>query len=138
MKRKDNIDCEFCGMDAQEEAFISNEYFFAKWDKYPVSPGHAIIISKRHICFLAELRPMEATALFRLLKKSRKIIKDKYHPGGFNFGVNEGSTAGQTIFHLHIHLIPRYKGDVKDPRGGVRNVIPGKGKYPFPRQSRQK
>ena len=125
-------DCEFCSTDKRRgEILISDKYFFVKWDKSPVNPGHALIISKRHIDSLSELKPEEATSLFRLLKKTKKIIKEKYHPGGFNFGINEGAVAGQTISHLHVHMIPRHRGDVKDPRGGIRNVIPGKGRYPF-------
>ena len=139
MVTRNMVDCEFCEINMhKDEVLISDKYFYIKWDKYPVNPGHALIISKRHISSLSELKSKEASSLFRMLKKAKKIIKEKYHPGGFNFGVNEGRIAGQTIAHLHVHIIPRHKGDVKDPWGGIRNIIPGKGRYPSPKRLRYK
>jgi diadenosine tetraphosphate (Ap4A) HIT family hydrolase len=87
------------------------------------------IIPKRHVNSFFELSNEEIIAAYDLLKKAKKLLDKKFSPDAYNIGVNDGKAAGQTIFHLHIHLIPRYFGDVSDPVGGVRNVIPEKGNY---------
>jgi len=94
-----------------------------------VSPGHALLIPIRHIPTWFEASAEERTALFKALDTVKVIIEKDHRPDGYNIGVNCGPAAGQTIFHLHVHLIPRYSGDVTDPRGGVRHVIPEKGNY---------
>ncbi len=106
-----------------------NDLFYGRWDDFPVTQGHAEIIPKKHIESIFELTDTEILQLFDLIKKTRNIIQDKYHPDAFNIGINEGEKAGRSVHHLHIHLIPRYEGDVENPRGGVRNIIPGKGNY---------
>ncbi len=121
-------DCIFCKL-AMEAHEIENEFFFGRFDKYPVSEGHLLIIPKRHAETLFDLTEPERTALFELVEQGKDLLTDKYHPDGFNFGVNQGAAAGQTIPHLHLHIIPRYRGDMKDPEGGVRGVIPEKQKY---------
>jgi diadenosine tetraphosphate (Ap4A) HIT family hydrolase len=88
-----------------------------------------LIIPKRIVADIFDLNDEEYKSCFDLVKTVKEIIKNKFNPDGFNVGVNSGETAGQTIFHAHIHVIPRYKGDVPNPRGGVRNVIPGKADY---------
>lgn len=124
------MNCIFCDKEKQRPAiFCENDLFFARWDDFPVSQGHALIVPKRHIVSLFELTSDELTPLFELLKQTKDIISTKYKPDGYNIGANEGGAAGQTVHHLHLHLIPRYAGDVPNPRGGVRNIIPGKGEY---------
>ena len=87
------------------------------------------IIPKRHMDTFFEMTNEEMNSVYELICESKKMLDEKYHPDGYNIGVNCGSAAGQTVFHLHIHLIPRHKGDIADPTGGVRNVIPDKGNY---------
>lgn len=124
------IECEFCKIgNLKKDMVTEDKYFFIKRDSHPVSKGHTLVIPKRHICSLLELKRKEAESLYSMLKRAKAIIQKNYGPNGFNFGVNEGKAGGQTIEHLHIHIIPRYKGDVESPEGGVRNIIPGKGKY---------
>ncbi|WP_151445801.1 HIT family protein [Lacisediminimonas profundi] len=121
--------CLFCDI-PQERIFLQNEYAYAIFDGYPVTPLHALIIPKRHVDSFFELTDTELLQCKALLSEARqKILDDDRAVDGFNIGVNAGATAGQTIFHCHIHLIPRRAGDVENPRGGVRHLIPGKGFY---------
>jgi len=106
-----------------------NNLSFSIYDTFPVSKGHALVIPKRVVADIFDLNDDEYKSCFDLVKVVKKILKKEFNPDGFNIGVNSGETAGQTIFHAHIHIIPRYKGDVPNPRGGVRNVIPGKADY---------
>ena len=108
---------------------LENRLAWTKYDKYPVSPGHMLIISKRHIDDFFQTTDEERRALHDLLVQARQLLEEKYHPDGYNIGINCGESAGQTIMHLHIHLIPRYHGDMDNPRGGVRGVIPDKRIY---------
>ncbi|GAB3361525.1 HIT family protein [Giesbergeria sinuosa] len=98
-------------------------------DGFPVSPGHSLVIPKRHVGSFFEVSPDERTALFELLEQAKQSVEAELHPDGFNIGINDGPAAGQTVPHLHIHLIPRYLGDLADPRGGVRWVIADKANY---------
>ena len=98
-------------------------------DGYPVSPGHALVIPRRHIPSLFDATEPEQSALLSMVNSTKAIIDERHHPDGYNIGVNVGAAAGQTVFHLHLHVIPRFVGDVKDPRGGVRHVIPAKANY---------
>ena len=156
------MECVFCEIYKKRLGIIfENEYFYAQFDRFPVSPGHAEIISKRHVASLFDLTDEEWKFLKPALLEIIKIIettnlrelyenfaknplneKSKWfceqmlkHPGldkkpdGYNIGVNEGEAAGRTIHHLHIHIIPRYYGDVENPIGGIRHVIPGLGNY---------
>ena len=120
--------CPFCAL-PQERIVSQNEYGILFYDGYPVSPGHSLIIPKRHIGSFFETSIVERAALFELLDDAKRAAELEYHPDGYNIGINDGVMAGQTIPHLHIHLIPRYSGDVFDPRGGVRWVIPDKADY---------
>jgi diadenosine tetraphosphate (Ap4A) HIT family hydrolase len=108
-----------------------NELAFVIRDIFPVSPGHTLIIPKRVVPSIFELREDEIAACWALLTQQRKYLTSILRPipDAFNVGVNDGSIAGQTIAHAHIHLIPRYAGDHPDPRGGIRAVIPGKSIY---------
>jgi diadenosine tetraphosphate (Ap4A) HIT family hydrolase len=99
------------------------------FDGFPVNPGHVLVIPKRHVANYFELTTEEVLAIRDLLQRMKTEVDAKFHPDGYNIGVNVGADAGQSIFHVHVHLIPRYKGDVKNPRGGVRGVIPAKQSY---------
>jgi len=122
--------CVFCDILKDKKILIhESEYLFSIYDKYPVSEGHVLIIPKRHIKDYFELNNIEKRHLDIEISEVKKILDVAFHPDGYNIGINNGLAAGQTIFHLHIHLIPRYTGDVDDPRGGVRGVIPSKQKY---------
>ena len=112
-----------------ERVIEGNELAFVVADAFPVSPGHTLIISRRHVADYLALTETEMAAMNQLLRAARHRLTEDLHPDGFNVGVNVGMAAGQTIAHVHIHLIPRYVGDVASPEGGVRNVIPGRGRY---------
>lgn len=115
------MECIFCNYD-KESCIAENKYAFAILDKYPVNEGHTLIIPKRHFESLFEATPDEAKAIFSLIHEVKEILDVQYNPQGYNIGVNVGYAAGQTIKHLHVHVIPRYKGDVENPRGGIRNL----------------
>ena len=98
-------------------------------DGYPVSPGHTLLIPKRHTGSFFDLSEQERSDLFSLLDRTKLALEEEFQPQGYSIGINDGAAAGQTVLHLHVHLIPRYDGDRPDPRGGVRWVIPDKAKY---------
>ena len=98
---------------------LENELAFAIYDKYPVSKGHVLVIPKRHYASYFDAAPEELTAINELIIQIKEIL-DELKPDGYNIGINVGEAAGQTVFHLHIHVIPRYSGDVDNPRGGIR------------------
>jgi diadenosine tetraphosphate (Ap4A) HIT family hydrolase len=98
-------------------------------DAYPVSPGHSLVVPKRHVESFFEATPAEREAMLSLLDLAREYVCRNHAPSGYNIGINEGSAAGQTVQHLHVHLIPRFPGDSRDPRGGVRWVIPDRADY---------
>ena len=106
-----------------------NELAYCERDSYPVSPGHSLIIPFRHCASFFDLTPEEVTACMDLLMQERTALDDEFKPDGYNVGVNVSAAAGQGIFHVHIHLIPRYTGDSARPQGGVRQVIPEKADY---------
>jgi superfamily II DNA or RNA helicase/HKD family nuclease/diadenosine tetraphosphate (Ap4A) HIT family hydrolase len=120
--------CPFCAIDAAR-VFYSGNLVRGIWDAEPVSRGHALLITKRHVASWFEATAAERAELVDCIEKAREAILRQCVPDGFNLGVNIGEHAGQTVFHLHVHVIPRYRGDVADPRGGVRHVIPEKGNY---------
>ena len=111
------------------ERLFENELGFVIYAGFPVSKGHCLIIPKREYADYFESTKEEIEGLNELLFQTKDFIKKKYNPDGFNVGINSGKDAGQTIFHMHIHLIPRYKNDVDNPRGGVRGIIPSKKEY---------
>lgn len=113
--------CIFCRLE-ESEILVENELSQAFFDKYPVNEGHVLIIPKRHLSSLFEATSEEAMSLWKLIEVVKEELNKRFHPDGYNIGLNIGAAAGQTIFHAHIHVIPRYKGDVKDPRGGVRKI----------------
>lgn len=118
-------DCLFCDKE-KSNILIENDFCYARTDNFPVSKGHIEIVPKNHIVSFFNLNNNELIKIYDLLNKTKKIIDKKYKPDSYNIGINEGEAAGRTINHLHIHLIPRYKGDVKNSQGGVRNIIPKK------------
>lgn len=120
--------CPFCTLD-ESRIIQSNDHAIAIYDGFPVSPGHCLIIPKRHIASFFEATREEQTALLDLLAEIQEILMMERNPDGFNIGINVGAAAGQTVMHLHIHLIPRYAGDQPDPRGGVRWIFPDKADY---------
>lgn len=118
--------CVFCEL---ETVLTENDLAKAFYDNNPVSEGHVLIVPKRHVEDYFALTTDEKNAIDDLLLKCKVDLDDQYAPAGYNIGVNCGKDAGQTIFHCHVHLIPRYIGDVADPTGGVRGVIPEKQNY---------
>jgi len=119
------MSCIFCDGDA----YIENELAYARFDRYPVSEGHVLIIPKRHRKNWFDLKEAEQHAVVELISQVKVLLDKKYRPDGYNIGINCDAAAGQTIEHAHVHVIPRYLGDMDDPRGGVRGVIPSKQKY---------
>lgn len=113
----------------RSEWVASNELAFAIRDRYPVTPGHTLIVPHRLVATWFEATRTEQIAVIELLDVVRAALEAEFHPDGYNVGFNAGEAAGQTVMHMHVHVIPRYKGDADDPRGGVRHVIPGKGNY---------
>lgn len=121
-----NKECVFCQM---KDYILENELAYAIYDKYPVGKGHMLFIPKRHVKDFFDITKEEREAIFELIDEGKKLLDKKYSPDSYNVGINCGEHAGQTIMHVHVHLIPRYIGDMKDPTGGVRGVIPEKMKY---------
>lgn len=120
--------CPFCALPA-ERVLIRNDAAVAVRDAYPVTPGHTLVIPRRHVASFFEATPLEREAMLALLDMAKQQLQAEFGPAGYNVGINDGAAAGQTIGHLHMHLIPRYPGDRPDPRGGVRWVIPDKADY---------
>ena len=123
-----SIFCPFCTQDTSR-IILTNYHALACYDFYPVSLGHTLIIPKRHIASFFDVTRKEQTALLELLTDMKLLLQNERNPNGFNIGINDGAAAGQTVMHLHIHLIPRYTDDTDDPRGGVRWIFPNKAKY---------
>ena len=127
--KKEKSECLFCNI-PKERVIAENTHAYAIYDNFPVTEYHSLIIPKRHVDEYFGLTKEELIACDTLLRSIRqKVINMDESVEGFNIGMNSGAVAGQTIFHCHIHLIPRREGDVEDPSGGVRGVIPAKQKY---------
>ncbi|MGL4518986.1 MAG: HIT domain-containing protein [Phocaeicola sp.] len=124
-----HTECPFCGLSKQAELLSETATAFAFYDGYPVSRGHTLIVPKKHVANYFDLTLHEQRALWLLVNRCKKIVEKRFQPDGFNVGINVDEAAGQTIFHAHIHLIPRYTGDVEEPKGGVRGIIPSKQSY---------
>ena len=121
--------CPFCNIEVNKELLASSPLSLAFYDNFPVSPGHCLIVPKRHIASFFDLSEEEKNDLFAVAEQVKAILDERFHPNGYNLGINVGEAAGQSVFHVHLHLIPRYTGDVPNPRGGVRGVIPAKQNY---------
>lgn len=126
--------CFLCDIQEKDDLhqIAENRYGYARLDEFPVSKGHSLVALKRHEPSYFRLTPDEVMGLHALVQETEEVLSATYHPDGFTIGVNEGKAAGQSVDHVHIHLIPRYQGDVEVPLGGVRNIIPGKGMYKIP------
>ena len=120
--------CPFCTVPVQRIVRDSDHAFVIR-DGYPVSPGHTLVIARRHVGSLFELTEVEQADLLVVLGAAKKHLDAEFRPDAYNIGVNDGAAAGQTVAHLHIHLIPRYRGDRPDPRGGIRWIFPEKADY---------
>ena len=118
--------CPFC---VDGDDLLANELAVVRLDANPVTPGHQLVITRRHVADFFDTTTDERKALLDLLQRARDRLRRERAPDGFNVGINAGEAAGQTIAHVHIHLIPRYRGDTPRPRGGVRGVSPDKQSY---------
>lgn len=120
--------CPFCHIKANE-IVSSNRFAIIILDRYPISPGHMLVIPKRHVASVSEITKREQRALLDAIGLAKTWLERKHKPDGYNVGINDGIVAGQTVMHLHVHVIPRYKGDLSDPRGGIRWILPEKADY---------
>ena len=121
-------DCPFCSL-PDSRIIAGDERAVVIRDGFPVSPGHTLIIPRRHVASFFDTTIEERASLFALLEEQKVILEREFRPDGYNIGINDGAAAGQTVPHLHLHLIPRYQGDSPDPRGGLRWVLPEKASY---------
>lgn len=121
-------ECAFCRVDEARIAW-SSHWAVALWDAFPVSPGHALVVPRRHVASWGALQECEKQALTAGIDAMRAIIDARHRPDGYNVGFNDGMAAGQTVMHFHVHVIPRYRGDLPDPRGGIRWVLARKAAY---------
>ena len=127
---KGNVDLSpFLIGEETRELIVETATVFSFYDKFPVSEGHALIVPKRLVSNYFDLTLKEQTACWIVVNKLKNILQEKFRPDGFNIGININEDAGQTILHCHLHIIPRYKNDVENPRGGIRGVIPSKKEY---------
>lgn len=118
------MECVFCNyLFFKDELIAENELAFAIYDNFPVNKGHTLIIPKRHFESFFDATPEEIQAIYELLHKVKNILDKEFKPDAYNAGINIGEAAGQTIMHLHVHMIPRYIGDVENPRGGLRKMM---------------
>lgn len=120
--------CPFCSL-SRERVVLENALAIAFRDGYPVSEGHTLVVPRRHVTSFFETSEQEQAAMFDLLRQARAELDASLRPAGYNVGINDGAAAGQTVMHVHVHLIPRHEGDRDDPRGGVRWVMPEKADY---------
>ena len=118
----------FCHLDSPR-ILLENDSAAAFADRFPVTEGHTLVVRRRHVASLLDLSEEEQVALWRLVALVREKLKAELGPDGFNLGVNDGEAAGQTVMHAHVHVIPRRHGDVADPRGGVRWIMPDRARY---------
>ena len=122
------VPCPFCKK-PKSKAIEITDLSIAFLDEYPVSLGHTLIVPHRHIQSFFELSQEESRDILEVVQRCQVKLQAQYSPTGYNLGINDGISAGQTILHVHLHLIPRYEGDCSDPRGGIRWVIPKKAAY---------
>ena len=131
------MNCPFCSIDPGRIAF-ANDLVTAIWDAFPVSPGHLLIIPRRHAPVWSDLNPTQQSAIWSAIDQAKSIVLERFRPDGFNVGFNEREAGGQTVFHFHLHIIPRYANDIVDPRGGIRHVLPRKANYLVENASHQR
>jgi len=118
------MNCLFCNPPS-DDIIVKNDLCYARWDRFPVSKGHLLVIPFRHTQDYFSLSDEERHAMLLLIDECKKVVEENFKPAGYNIGFNVGEAAGQTVMHCHCHVIPRYSGDVKDARGGIRKVRPG-------------
>jgi len=123
---KQTTPCLFCN---RGNRLLENELAYARYDDYPVSPGHVLILTHRHVADYFDTTLPERHAMLELIEAAKLLLDREHTPDGYNLGINCGPAAGQSVPHVHYHLIPRYRGDMENPRGGVRGVIPARQKY---------
>lgn len=123
------MNCIFCEKIKNKNYIFENELAVAFLDGFPVSKGHMLIIPKRHVETYFDVTKEEAAAMKELVDKAKDYLDKEYKPDGYNIGLNCGEYAGQTVMHCHMHVIPRYKGDIENPRGGVRKIIKSDSQY---------
>ncbi|RCG31866.1 HIT family protein [Sphaerisporangium album] len=118
--------CLFCHKDdpSLNRVMCENSNFYSRYDNFPATPGHIEIVPKRHVISFFDLSQREIKSAYSLIRQSQQILDRAHSPDGYTIGVNEGVAAGRSVDHLHIHVIPRYMGDVPDPRGGIRQIVP--------------
>lgn len=124
--RRGAVGCLFCRFDdhSVNKILVQSSNFYARLDNYPAVPGHLEIVPKRHVVSFFDLTREEAGEAYELMRTARSRLDEQYRPAGYTIGINEGRAAGRSVDHLHIHLIPRHAGDVVDPRGGIRQILP--------------
>ena len=120
--------CPFCPP-KDHEVLETHELAVAIKDSFPLTRGHALVVPRRHVASFFDLTTEERLAIVELLDRAKAVLDKRYAPDAYNIGINDGAPAGQTVMHVHVHLIPRYKGDADDPRGGVRWIFPRKADY---------
>ncbi len=120
--------CPFCDL-PERRIILANDLAVAVRDGFPISPGHTLILPRRHVGSFFAATNDERAAMLALLDTAKEALDGEFHPDSYNLGINDGLAAGQTVPHLHLHLIPRYDGDREDPRGGIRWIIPEKAQY---------
>jgi diadenosine tetraphosphate (Ap4A) HIT family hydrolase len=113
-------DCELC---APKDVLFESDFAYVRYDSNSLSAGHVIVVPKRHVADFFDMSGAEQGSVLALLNRAQKMVREKHRPDGYNIGVNVGAAAGQARMHVHLHLIPRYAGDVADPRGGIRCVL---------------
>jgi diadenosine tetraphosphate (Ap4A) HIT family hydrolase len=126
MSLSDAMPCPFCSPD---DIVLRNDLAYVRFDKHPVTPGHCLIVPFRHVADFFTTTAEERQAMLALAESAKQMLDRDFVPRGYNLGINVGEVAGQTVPHVHLHLIPRYPGDVENPRGGVRGVIPARQNY---------
>lgn len=117
--------CPFCKPSA-DDIVTGNDLCYARWDQYPANRGHLLLVPFRHSPYFFSLTDPEKQALIALIGDCREILAENFRSDGYNIGMNVGAAAGQTVLHCHCHMIPRYAGDVNQPNGGIRRILPGK------------
>jgi diadenosine tetraphosphate (Ap4A) HIT family hydrolase len=120
--------CPFC-VPEPSQLLLSEGLVLALRDGYPVSRGHSLIVPRRHVGSFGVVSLEEQSAMLAMLQRVRALLDTELRPDGYNIGINDGAAAGQTVMHVHMHVIPRYRGDRPDPRGGIRWIIPEKADY---------
>ena len=122
------MECPFCKLDISR-IILEDDLVVAIQDGYPISRGHSLVVPRRHVASLFDATNEEQSSMLEMVRRTKVFLDKQHNPAGYNIGLNEGKAAGQTVMHVHLHVIPRYAGDRADPRGGIRWIIPEKADY---------